>query len=300
MDGQWFSRYVCICLPPIIVVVFACFCTTFRFWLRSQVITNPGVSVHTIDAHVTDNDIVKAGKAGHHLWTTSQVSSTVFACICRSHDHRLTATGSHGFCIDMSQISHWIEDCRGFRSGWPRLLQRMLGLNFWVLALQVYADWFCLALSGILLSPSLGTNCNDGCGSGFSKTARMPGLAKGERSFVRWKDHMFNVYSAKLSHASGVKAIGHAEQYGRNQTSTWDVRWGGPDLGSMPRPGDLGLPFLSVLGRDITPEDITKVKKLPLTELVNAGIYKQLGQQVGNTADNWVAESHILILKPFD
>lgn len=42
-------------------------CTTFRFWLRSQVITNPGVSVHTIDAHVTDNDIVKAGKAGHHI-----------------------------------------------------------------------------------------------------------------------------------------------------------------------------------------------------------------------------------------
>lgn len=71
-------------------------------------------------------------------------------------------------------------------------------------------------------------------------------------------------------------------------------------MGSMPRPGDLGLPFLSVLGRDITPEDITKVKKLPLTELVNAGIYKQLGQQVGNTVGNWVAESHILILKPFD
>ena len=208
--------------------------------------------------------------------------------------NRLTATGSHGFCIDMSQIRHWIQDCRRFRSGWPRLLQRMLGLNFWVLALQVYADWFCLALSGILLSPSLGTNCNDGCGSGFSKTARMPGLAKGERGFVRWKDHMFvqwlfNVYSAKLSHASGVKAIGHAQQYGRNQTSTWDVRWGGPDLGSMPRPGDLGLPFLSVLGRDITPEDITKVKKLPLTELVNAGIYKQLGEQVGNIVDNWVA-----------
>lgn len=60
-------------------------------------------------------------------------------------------------------------------------------------------------------------------------------------------------------------------------------------MGSMPRPGDLGLPFLSVLGRDITPEDITKVKKLPLTELVNAGIYKQLGEQVGNIVDNWVA-----------
>ena len=41
------------------------FCTTFLFLPRSQVITNPGVSVHTIDAHVTDNDIVKAGKVGH-------------------------------------------------------------------------------------------------------------------------------------------------------------------------------------------------------------------------------------------
>lgn len=75
---------------------------------------------------------------------------------------------------------------------------------------KVYGDWYLLALSGILLSPSPGTNCNDGCGSGFSKTA-----------------------------------------------------------------GQLGMPWMSVLGRDITTADMEKVRKLPLEALVEQGIYKR-------------------------
>ena len=39
--------------------------------------------------------------------------------------------------------------------------------------------------------------------------------------------------------------------------------------------GQLGMPWMSVLGRDITTADMEKVRKLPIEALVEQGIYKR-------------------------
>ena len=60
---------------------------------------------------------------------------------------------------------------------------------------------------------------------------------------------------------------------------------GHPPPAPIPPRGQLGLPWLSVLGRDITSKDIQNIRRLPVDELAKQGIYKKRG---GTGIESWL------------